>query len=305
MINDLYSKETRFVYELIQNAEDNSYKRAASRGHSPSLKFSLYPGKLVIDTNEDGFSEDDIKAICSTNQSTKTKFQGYIGEKGIGFKSVFKVAKKVHTQSEPYSFSFTYSHGAEDAEDGLGMITPVQEEYCEVPGNVQTRFTLTLIAQSDFDKRAEDLKSIPDSLLLFLTKLRKLKLQIQDPSGDMTEVIYSYRHDAEQGLDVIVREELTNGELDSERESLFRVSKRDITNLPDDKQREGIDEASVVLAFPVDKRGHPVLESQQVYAYLPLRNYGFQVIHTLLHYAKKLTSLSVPDTIRLCHQSGP
>ncbi|KAK0653514.1 hypothetical protein DIS24_g5933 [Lasiodiplodia hormozganensis] len=216
LVEDLYSKDTRFVYELIQNAEDNSYERAASQGHSPSLKFSLYPGKLVIDTNEDGFSEDDIKAICSASKTTKTRLIGYIGEKGIGFKSVFKVAKKVHIQSEPYSFSFSYSHGSEDAEDGIGMITPIQEEYYELPGNVQTRFTLTLIAQSDFNKRAEDLRSIPDSLLLFLTKLRKLKLKIRDSSEGVTEVIYSYRRDAEQGLDIIVREELTNGELDSE-----------------------------------------------------------------------------------------
>jgi len=72
----------------------------------------------VIDSNEDGFSKANINAICSTGESTKTFSQGYIGEKGIGFKSVFKVARKVHVQSGPFSFSFKYQHG----EEKMGLV---------------------------------------------------------------------------------------------------------------------------------------------------------------------------------------
>jgi hypothetical protein len=89
------------LYELIQNAEDNDYDRAEAAGLQPSLSFSLYPNRIVIDSNENGFQEGHVKAICSTGESTKALIQGYIGEKGIGFKSVFKVAKKVHIQSGP------------------------------------------------------------------------------------------------------------------------------------------------------------------------------------------------------------
>lgn len=277
MITDLYSTDTRFIYELIQNAEDNSYDRITSQGQRPFLKFSLYPDRLVMDTNEDGFSEKNVEAICDANGSTKTQHQGYIGENGIGFKSVFRVAKKVHIQSGPYSFSFAYSRDSPDDNDGLGMVTPIQEEYYQLPPNVQTRFTFTLIAQSDFSKRVDDLNDIPDSLLLFLIKLRKLRLEIHHPSGNVSEVVYSYRRDNNRNLDVIVREELSNGKLESQQESEFRVTKRVITNLPPDQKRRGIDEATVILAFPVDQKGYPIVENQHVFAYLPLRNMGFQV----------------------------
>lgn len=115
------------MYELIQNAEDNNYKRASANGSTVFLSFSLYPDRIVLDSNEDGFSKEHVKAICSTGDSTKTAAEGYIGEKGIGFKSVFKVAKKVHIQSEPYSFSF--EHTRDSSDDGLGMVTPLDEDY--------------------------------------------------------------------------------------------------------------------------------------------------------------------------------
>ena len=107
LANDLYSKETHFILELIQNAEDNTYEEP-----EPSLSFWLTKkdptrtqstnGALIIQNNETGFCRDNVDAICSVGQSTKKKIQGYIGEKGIGFKSVFRVT------NTPYIFSNCY-----------------------------------------------------------------------------------------------------------------------------------------------------------------------------------------------------
>ncbi|KAL1619824.1 hypothetical protein SLS54_006422 [Diplodia seriata] len=72
--DDLYSKDTRFMYELIQNAEDNSYEHAISEGQKPFLKFSLYPDRMVVDSNEDGFTEDNVKAICNANYKSLIPF---------------------------------------------------------------------------------------------------------------------------------------------------------------------------------------------------------------------------------------
>lgn len=68
LATNLYSKDTRFVYELIQNAEDNNYTRAEADETDLYLCFSLCPDKIVLDSNEDGFSEDHVKAICSTGE---------------------------------------------------------------------------------------------------------------------------------------------------------------------------------------------------------------------------------------------
>jgi hypothetical protein len=60
------------MYELIQNAEDNEYTRAEADDNDVYLSFSMYPDRIVLESNEDGFGEDHVKAICSTGESTKT-----------------------------------------------------------------------------------------------------------------------------------------------------------------------------------------------------------------------------------------
>jgi HSP90 family molecular chaperone len=101
LARDLYSKDTHFIFELIQNAEDNSYQKV-----EPSLSFRLSKtdptgtqgshGALIIHNNEIGFSSENVEAICAVGKTTKSKLQGYIGEKGIGFKSVFRVTSIPH-----------------------------------------------------------------------------------------------------------------------------------------------------------------------------------------------------------------
>lgn len=105
---DLYDADTRFIFELIQNAEDNCYRRAAIHGQEPFLHLTLHTDHLTVDSNEDGFTENDVRAICSIHQSSKKQTGGYIGHKGIGFTSVFKVAYKVSIQSGPFCFYFEH-----------------------------------------------------------------------------------------------------------------------------------------------------------------------------------------------------
>lgn len=38
-----------------------------------------------------GFSDVNVRALCDVGRSTKTGGLGYIGQKGIGWKSVFRV----------------------------------------------------------------------------------------------------------------------------------------------------------------------------------------------------------------------
>ena len=109
LAKDLYSKDTHFIFELIQNAEDNNYQSP-----EPSLSFYLTKtdptisncpdGALIIQNNEIGFSPENVEAICAVGKTTKSKIKGYIGEKGIGFKSVFRVTKNPHIFSNGYCF---------------------------------------------------------------------------------------------------------------------------------------------------------------------------------------------------------
>ena len=282
LVDNLYSKDTRFIYELIQNAEDNSYATATGANEKPFLIFRVYADKIIIDSNEDGFNESNVKAICSTGESTKADSEGYIGEKGIGFKSVFKVAAKVHVQSGPFSFCFEHMRSAED--DGLGMVTPLNEEFKEVPSGIRTRMALTLLDNVQFEHLLKEFRGIPDTLLLFLRKLQGLTIEIHEPGKAISSVTYSKHDRRENGLSITNMAKTTdNGTKSSASDQKFYTVKREVRNLPYDaarvdKKQKSIDHATIILAFPVDKDDVPVLEQQHVFAFLPLRRAGFKFL---------------------------
>ena len=80
---DLYSKDTHFVLELIQNADDNSYHEnllSYTNDLCPSVKFVIDEDSVCVRNNELGFKERDIRALCDVGRSTKGKHKvGYIG----------------------------------------------------------------------------------------------------------------------------------------------------------------------------------------------------------------------------------
>src|SRR5262245_39895637 len=98
---DLYAKDIHFVLELLQNAEDNSY----GPGILPEIRFRLTEEAILVQNNELGFSEDNVRSLCDVANSSKPKRLGYIGEKGIGFKSVFRVTDEPYISSNGFSFS--------------------------------------------------------------------------------------------------------------------------------------------------------------------------------------------------------
>jgi hypothetical protein len=172
------------VYELIQKADNNSYLITSDL---PKLNFSLYQDRIVIDSNEDGFQESRVKAIGSISSSTKSDHRGHIDEIGVGFQSVFKVAQKVHIQSGLYSFSFTHRPGDSD----FAMITPVKEEYLSIPDGIRTRTILYLKDSCNRTELREDFVNLPDTLLLFLRKLKRFSIHIDLPGYQALDREYS------------------------------------------------------------------------------------------------------------------
>ena len=81
---ELYTKDTHFVLELIQNADDNSYDDAlmtADSEEKPAVAFIIDKDRFTILNNERGFEDANMKAICDIGKSTKGKhIKGYIGK---------------------------------------------------------------------------------------------------------------------------------------------------------------------------------------------------------------------------------
>ncbi|RDL30730.1 Uncharacterized protein BP5553_10075 [Venustampulla echinocandica] len=249
LATNLYKSHARFVFELIQNAEDNNYRKATSSGTAPYIKFTVYPNKIVIDSNEDGFTTENVIAICKVGQSTKKRdgAQQYIGEKGIGFKSVFMVASKVHIQSGPFSFFFEHPPGAR----GMGMVTPVWEPAeVALPGPL-TRMTLTLLDKLDYPELLSQFDTLPDTFLLFLNKLGAITIDKIEFAGKSAEsTTFSCALDESSG-----------------QATLSKVH----------HEQRNCNTTEVVLAFPLDE-SEPIIGPQEVYAYLPLGDFGFSFL---------------------------
>ncbi|MCJ1354926.1 MAG: hypothetical protein MMC33_004916 [Icmadophila ericetorum] len=259
------SQHTQFIFDLLRNAEQNQYTTALAENEPPFLRFIVYPDKIVIDSNEDGFKEESVRAICQIERS---------GEKGIGFKSVFKVASKVHIQSGPFSFSFEHAEG----DDGLGMVTPTIEEHAELPTDVRTRMTLTLTNSSHARRHMTDFEDLPGTLLLFLTKLKQFEISNR-LTESVSSITYNYQYH-QTGLRGVLTKKVVSNEGEKVEVSHYRISKKALENLPEDPARSHR-RAEVVLAFPVDENATPITRPQHVFAFKPLGTVGFSfLIHS-------------------------
>lgn len=98
---DIYTDNTRFLYELLQNADDASCKSGA-------LKFQIdfIEDYMIVSHEGKPFNEDDIESICSIGDGSKSADSEQTGFKGIGFKSVFAYSDLVIIKSGEYCFKF-------------------------------------------------------------------------------------------------------------------------------------------------------------------------------------------------------
>jgi hypothetical protein len=98
--SDIYSESQRFIFELIQNADD------ASLDGSNMIHFNFYPDRLVVSHKGKPFDEADINSITHAGKGTKDADITKTGYKGIGFKSVFGRSNRVIICSDGYCFRF-------------------------------------------------------------------------------------------------------------------------------------------------------------------------------------------------------
>jgi hypothetical protein len=60
--------------------------------------------------------------------------------------------------------------------------------------------------------------------------------------------------------------------------SSYRIIRYLVTDLPAHQRRPGCSESEILLAFPIDDRNEPLITTQNVYAFLPIRDYGFSFL---------------------------
>lgn len=272
------------MFELLQNADDNNYTKAAARRETPCVSFRVFPRRIVMECNEDGFTNENLEAICSVGKSSKSGSQGYIGEKGIGFKSVFMAAWKVHIQSGAFSFSFSHRNG----ESGMGMISPIWEEAQEEEDQSLTRLTLHLHDTGDSDALEktheiiqEQFQELQETILLFMKNLRKICIAFHSADGAETSSVQYSIERPETNRAVLTRT-VSQNDVKKEHVKHYHVTVHQATDIPRHENRTYSGQADhtsqIVLAFPLSETSIPIIEPQDIFVYLPVRPVGFKFI---------------------------
>ncbi|XP_062115853.1 uncharacterized protein LOC133829995 [Humulus lupulus] len=288
---ELYAKDVHFLMELIQNAEDNEYME----GVDPSLEFIITskditatgaPATLLICNNERGFSSKNIDSICSVGRSTKkgNRKRGYIGEKGIGFKSVFLITTRPYIFSNGYQIRFNEEPCQHCS---LGYIVPewVDEkptlsELKQIYGSGSALPTTILILPLKPDKVKpvkQQLSSMHPQVLLFLSKIKKLSVREdnEDPRlNSVNAIAISKETDFKQRKNIDAESftlHLSAEENGSEKECMFYMWKQKFSIQPKYKveKRAEMEEWSITLAFPFGELLRRGTHSPGVYSFLP------------------------------------
>eukprot|EP01125_Pyxidicula_operculata_P022667 TRINITY_DN948_c0_g2_i2.p1 TRINITY_DN948_c0_g2~~TRINITY_DN948_c0_g2_i2.p1 ORF type:complete len:2902 (+),score=580.45 TRINITY_DN948_c0_g2_i2:998-8707(+) len=304
---DLYSEESHTIFELTQNADDNFYPEDVV----PTLEIKMFQENgqhyLVVDNNEIGFSKRNVEAICDISKSHK-KGAEYIGNKGIGFKSVFKITENPHIHSNYFHFQFNIETGCLEPHEISKENYPdswdptINRTLIRIPLNKDVRLT-------PFCNKLDEIHS---SLLLFLKKLECLSISLyqNEKIGDRYWSYRKYHKKSEGEFVVVYFEETKRNPIGNEKPTTkcshnWLVVEEEI-DIVDCQSLFGDNEKTTVIsmAFKESIVDHSVfreevylnilnydnkfpsevrkmlsnVEQHDVFAYLPIRQYGLKFI---------------------------
>jgi hypothetical protein len=176
------SYKTRALIELLQNADD-----------AGATLFGLHSfgSGFVVGNNGRPFTVHDVEALCRSGSSNKRRGGNTIGYRGIGFKSVVNLARRICVFSGDFTFYFqkqkTQQILQNDSDVPLIRVPHPLEGVEDTPAVVEVREIKnkygyeTLFVFDALDERIslDDLSAFDRSSLLFLNHLKSVHLDFQ------------------------------------------------------------------------------------------------------------------------------
>ncbi len=152
-----YADPAHFLFELIQNAEDEGATRA---------ELFIHDDAILFEHDGSSFTRDDVDGITGIGNTTKLGEANKIGCFGIGFKSVYVVTERpeIHTRIDGVPFAFAIRD----------LVSPTRIPFQGRDG--WTRFVLPLRETSaDIARRLRAaLRDGGPRSMLFLDRLKSL-----------------------------------------------------------------------------------------------------------------------------------
>lgn len=182
----------RFIYELLQNADD-----AIEGRDDAAVRFEFDGSTLYVANSGRPLTATDVHSLCIQGLSSKSDDEAAIGRKGRGFTSVLELTDRPHVYSTEYEFVFDSA----DAKEALQEHTGVDDDLSEtdvptlrIPFEPETKpervgellapdspFT-TVFAFDLFEDVqptiGEKLATIDPQTLVFLQHLERLELAV-------------------------------------------------------------------------------------------------------------------------------
>jgi hypothetical protein len=297
---DLYTDSKRFVYELLQNADDSVIP-----GVSVEVGIRLFDDFLVVAHTGKPFDKRDLRGICGISDGTKKKSIEKTGYKGIGFKAVFGQSDKVviYSNGDYFRFDSNYAFGWKTTwgdnqqnweidNDRLfhypWQIIPIYTEPEEVDERINafisdggfTVATIILLSKGkdDVKKAVEELSSNVN-MFLFLKNIQELDFNIATPNiialnreQDSTSV--EIKHNGNTKFSWIIRS------VKIQVPTEIRLKLKEEKNIPD--KLLNATEAELTFAAKIDQDTIQKLSSDErlLYSYLPTEEikYAFPVL---------------------------
>ncbi|KAF3912738.1 hypothetical protein ABW20_dc0100255 [Dactylellina cionopaga] len=273
---DLYTDSMHFLIELLQNADDNFYIAT----YTPTVKIRYKNRFLLFECNEIGFSRTNVSSICTTARSSKKKNlntkdipnpRSYIGEKGIGFKAVFKVAQRVWINSGYYTFRF-------DRDAEIGAIRPIWDPDLPLPKT--DGFSAIVIELGEKVNSATIIEGITvtdPTMLMFLQKLKRLEIDLVHTNTTQNKQVILEASRLPDRYGVLFSPSLrrNNCDLSPPCRALRYLIDNISTSISSDSDHRRLtcEETDIILVFSIDTASP---RTKMVYAFLPIRTFGFK-----------------------------
>ncbi|KAK0730893.1 hypothetical protein B0H67DRAFT_639341 [Lasiosphaeris hirsuta] len=220
----------------------------------------------------EGYIRDIRARLSSATDDIVEMLRRYIGEKGIGFKAVFGVADQVLIHSGHYSFKL-------DRGTRLGRVAP---EWATFPSPLPGWPSLVLKLKPSVNdlKLREEVLKLDAQLLIFLRKLREVRIQLQSDSDRWPNACSTWRRldGAPFPCGLSLRTVLSSAPRS------YVISQHVVKGMPEEVKRGGCTESALVFGFPQPaspfagpKHEEGSIPSHQVYSFLPVRDYGFNI----------------------------
>lgn len=225
----LSAKESTFVYELLQNANDYPVE-----GEMVDVEFHITDNYLLFMHTGDKFNVRNISGICGINEKEKVANKKTIGYKGIGFKTVFLNNHYVYLRTGQYSFRFDEKASKIKRLKAPWPILPVWTEHSEVAPEVNSIFDASSkefrvqIALRPDDKRLlhygrncyENLfKEVffDSNIILFIPNINSVKVIINGEETRLCQrngnewIVNDYEQDIDIDLQALINKTIATG----------------------------------------------------------------------------------------------